>query len=139
MTALLAAGGTVLVLDQWTKRMVEGHVTGRGLSVGTALRIRRVTTVRASFTRARGRMMLAATWLVACACAVALSLSGTGFEGEAAWWGVGAALGGAAGNLLDVLRRQSVRDFIDLGWWPVFNLADVGIVGGLVLAFWPQV
>jgi signal peptidase II len=37
--------------------------------------------------------------------------------------------------LLDVLRRRHVVDFIDLGWWPVFNVADVGIVGGLVLAF----
>jgi lipoprotein signal peptidase len=29
-----------------------------------------------------------------------------------------------------------VVDFIDLGWWPVFNLADIGIVGGLIAAFW---
>ncbi len=48
--------------------------------------------------------------------------------------GIGCALGGAAGNLLDILRRQHVVDFIDLGWWPVFNLADVAIVGGLLLA-----
>jgi len=53
--------------------------------------------------------------------------------------GVGAALGGAAGNLLDILRRRSVLDFIDLRWWPVFNIADVGIVAGLAVAFWPVV
>ena len=29
-------------------------------------------------------------------------------------------------------------DFIDLRWWPVFNIADVGIVVGLVVAFWPR-
>jgi len=40
--------------------------------------------------------------------------------------------------MLDLLRRKYVLDFIDLGWWPVFNMADVGIVAGLVLAFWPR-
>jgi signal peptidase II len=47
------------------------------------------------------------------------------------------ALGGAAGNLRDILRRHYILDFIDLRWWPVFNLADVSIVAGLLLAFWP--
>ena len=51
---------------------------------------------------------------------------------------VGAALGGAAGNLLDILRTRSVRDFIDFGWWPVFNVADVVIIGGLMFAFVPR-
>jgi lipoprotein signal peptidase len=30
----------------------------------------------------------------------------------------------------------STIDFIDFGWWPIFNFADVGIAGGLLLAFW---
>ena len=50
--------------------------------------------------------------------------------------GLGCALGGAAGNLVDIVRRHHVIDFIDLVWWPVFNLADIGIVGGLLLTFW---
>jgi signal peptidase II len=50
--------------------------------------------------------------------------------------GLGAALGGAAGNLLDRLRRASVVDFIDLRVWPVFNLADLGVVGGVAVALW---
>jgi signal peptidase II len=48
------------------------------------------------------------------------------------------AFGGAAGNLLDILRLRSIVDFIDLHWWPVFNLADVAIVAGLVVAFWSR-
>jgi lipoprotein signal peptidase len=27
-----------------------------------------------------------------------------------------------------------VVDFVSLGWWPVFNLADVAIVGGAAIA-----
>ena len=61
--------------------------------------------------------------------------TGAALQTELARLGAGAALGGAAGNLLDVLRRAAVTDFIDVGWWPTFNLADVGVVAGLVLAF----
>ena len=49
-------------------------------------------------------------------------------------------MGGAAGNVCDRLfrgsgwLRGSVVDFIDLRWWPVFNVADIGVtVGGLLL------
>ena len=45
-------------------------------------------------------------------------------------------LGGAFGNLLDRLRLGAVTDFIDVGPWPVFNLADAAIVTGLLLLVW---
>lgn len=46
---------------------------------------------------------------------------------------LGLILGGAIGNLIDRVRLGHVVDFIDLGWWPVFNLADSSIVVGVVL------
>ena len=54
---------------------------------------------------------------------------------------VGQVVGGASGNLArpDVpLRRRvaagEVIDFIDLHWWPVFNVADIAVViGGILL------
>ena len=45
----------------------------------------------------------------------------------------GMQLGGAAGNLLDRVRFGHVFDFIDLGWWPVFNVADSAIVVGVAI------
>ncbi|MBE0467694.1 MAG: signal peptidase II, partial [Candidatus Desulforudis sp.] len=48
-------------------------------------------------------------------------------------WPVGLLLGGALGNLADRIRYGKVVDFIDLGFWPVFNLADVAIVAGAAL------
>ena len=50
----------------------------------------------------------------------------------------GAALiiGGALGNLLDRLRLGYVVDFLDLRFWPVFNLADSAIVAGVCLLIW---
>ena len=45
----------------------------------------------------------------------------------------GAILGGAIGNVVDRLQRHFVVDFIDLRWWPVFNVADSCITIGVVL------
>ena len=48
-------------------------------------------------------------------------------------------LGGAIGNLVDRVFRGFVVDFIDLSWWPAFNLADsalvVAVVGLVILSF----
>jgi signal peptidase II len=44
---------------------------------------------------------------------------------------LGLIVGGAIGNLVDRIRLGYVVDFIDLGWWPVFNIADSSIVAGI--------
>ena len=49
---------------------------------------------------------------------------------------LGLQIGGALGNLLDRFRLGAVTDFIDVGAWPVFNLADASIVTGLCLLGW---
>jgi signal peptidase II len=48
--------------------------------------------------------------------------------------GLGLILGGAVGNALDRAVAGSVTDFIDLRWWPVFNVADACIVVGAVIS-----
>jgi signal peptidase II len=51
----------------------------------------------------------------------------------------GLIIGGASGNVIDRAFRGSgwlrgaVIDFIDLQWWPVFNVADMAIVCGAIL------
>lgn len=49
---------------------------------------------------------------------------------------LGLLLGGACGNLADRLFRAhdgAVVDFIDLQWWPIFNLADMAVFSGAAL------
>ena len=46
---------------------------------------------------------------------------------------LGMLLGGSIGNLIDRIRLGAVTDFIDIGAWPVFNLADSAIDIGVVL------
>lgn len=48
-------------------------------------------------------------------------------------------LGGAAGNLVDRIRLGAVVDFIDFGFWPVFNIADIAVVAGAVLLIYRMV
>ena len=46
---------------------------------------------------------------------------------------IGLQLGGALGNLVDRLRTGAVVDFVDIGRWPIFNVADSSIVVGMTL------
>ncbi len=45
----------------------------------------------------------------------------------------GLIIGGASGNLVDRLRLGYVTDFIDVGRWPTFNVADTAITVGIAL------
>nr|AEO37469.1 MMGP5 [uncultured organism] len=50
-------------------------------------------------------------------------------------------LAGLLGNLIDRLFFGSVTDMFDLGWWPIFNVADstlvIGVIGLVVYEiFW---
>jgi signal peptidase II len=46
---------------------------------------------------------------------------------------LGLQLGGAMGNLLDRFVHGYVVDFVDIGFWPIFNLADLSIVCGVAI------
>jgi len=46
-------------------------------------------------------------------------------------FGIGIQAGGAIGNLIDRIRYGGVVDFLDFRIWPVFNVADMAIVGGV--------
>jgi len=81
-----------------------------------------------------------AAWIAAFGAALAAAWASAQLEWLAtplARAGLGAALGGALGNLYDRLRHGAVLDFLDCGlrarsWRSNFNLADVGILGGLL-------
>ena len=45
----------------------------------------------------------------------------------------GLLFGGAFGNLIDRVRLGYVTDFFDVGFWPIFNIADSAITIGIIL------
>ena len=49
---------------------------------------------------------------------------------------LGLLLGGAWGNMIDRVRIGHVTDFLDFGPWPVFNVADMSIVAGVIVMGW---
>ncbi|MCA9918357.1 MAG: signal peptidase II [Anaerolineales bacterium] len=46
---------------------------------------------------------------------------------------LGLQMGGALGNMIDRFRLGHVTDFIDIGPWYIFNLADLAVVSGAVI------
>ena len=50
-------------------------------------------------------------------------------------WGVSLALSGALGNMIDRFVYGAVVDFLDVRIWPIFNVADIAIVCGVILLF----
>ena len=46
---------------------------------------------------------------------------------------LGLLIGGSVSNLVDRVRLGHVTDFLDLRWWPAFNLADASIVIGVTV------
>jgi signal peptidase II len=132
MLALLILAAVAFLVDQTTKRVIQTRLAGP--LGGRLFHIREVHHRERVYRRTASRTALVVIWCVAAIAAVWLHNSGLYLQSHISQAGVGCALGGAAGNLLDILRRQHVVDFIDLGWWPVFNIADVAIVGGLLLA-----
>ena len=136
MTGLLASGTALLLLDQWSKRTVQLLSPQRYVSGVPFLQIRRVINLNRIYRSRYARVALVLAWIFAVSSAIILHRSGLWFHGRVSQIGLGLAFGGALGNLLDIIRQRAVVDFIDLRWWPVFNVADIGIVGGLLLAFW---
>ena len=82
------------------------------------------------------------TWVFTCiASIVVLAIGYIGWRVRSLWWGVtlGLMMGGAAGNLVDRFFRDpapfhgAVVDFVSVGDFPVFNIADSCVVVGACL------
>jgi len=126
----------VLVADQVSKALVTARTAPhRPIQNRSLVSIRHVQNRRGRLTFVAGRPALVGTWAAALALAGLLLQYGMLGHGTLGPVGVGLAIGGATGNLLDRLRHGAIVDFIAVGWWPVFNLADAAIVSGVCLAF----
>ena len=139
---LLAAGAVAaLVADQLPKAwavwaLADGHTID---SVGS-LRLRLTLNYGAAFSLTNGRGALIS--LLALAVVAVLLRTGRHERSVPMAVALGLVVGGAVGNLADRAFRAGdglfgggVVDFVDLQWWPVFNVADVCVVVGACLLF----
>ncbi|MGB3481257.1 MAG: signal peptidase II [Mycobacterium sp.] len=136
---LLAVAAVVWLLDIATKVLAVRLLTpGQSVSIiGDTVTWTLVRNSGAAFSMATGY-----TWvLTLVATAVVIGIVWMGRRLVSPWWavGLGMILGGALGNLVDRFFRSPgplrghVVDFLSIGWWPVFNVADPAVVGGAIL------
>ena len=130
--ALLGTAAVVIAADQLSKSLALRLLADEPIDlIEGALTLRLTFNSGGAFGLLPGLpgLFLVATLVVA----VLILLWARRLESRA--WGValGAILGGGLGNVADRLFRATggVVDFIDLHFWPVFNLADSSIVLGV--------
>ncbi len=133
----------VIVADQLTKHWAVNELVDRDIDIFWTLRFNLAFNTGMAFSR--GENMGPIIGVVALVVVVVLLLSLKRQPGRLTDVAVGMIVGGAIGNVIDRLFRQEgwlrggVVDFIDFQWFPIFNIADIGVtVGGalLVLASW---
>ena len=124
---------TCFLVDQGTKVAFSSPEAQRVYRAGP-VSLRVLMSLNPLYRSRSGQAGMTLLWIGAFLSAMLLAGRAT-LETPLSLVAVGIALGGALGNLRDIIVHGGVRDFIDLGWWPVFNLADVAIVAGLSLAF----
>ncbi|HVY78770.1 MAG TPA: signal peptidase II [Solirubrobacterales bacterium] len=123
----------VVILDQAAKALIEANlVPGEDVDVLGPLDLTLSHNSGVAFGLAAGggtRLVLVT--------ALALAVVGYLFAREPTrpgmWLAAGLLAGGALGNLADRIRADAVTDYIAIGGWPAFNLADVAVTAGVLL------
>jgi signal peptidase II len=144
-TRVLATYGTaaaVLVLDQLIKHLVVANLAGRPPLdvIGSFVQLRYTTNSGGAFSLLTGAPLFFGVTAIVIIGGIVYAWRRT--QPLSMLVVLGLILGGALGNLTDRLFRGNegllrgeVVDFVKVGIWPVFNLADSCIVvGGVLLA-----
>jgi signal peptidase II len=134
----------VLALDQLTKWWAVETLDTRIIELVGSLQLRLTYNYGAAFSISQGRGALIS--VLAVVVVGVLVFSGRQATRPLAAVALGMVLGGAIGNLSDRAFRDGhgllgggVVDFVDVQWWPIFNVADSAVVCGallLVAASW---
>ena len=124
----------VVALDHLTKWLVVSHLTlGQAVALSGIVSIRYVENSGAAFSLLpQFHYLYLVVAVIVCAYIVFFGHRLGGRLWQQAILGV--ILGGALSNGIDRLVAGYVVDFIDFHFWPVFNVADIGIVLGTIVA-----
>lgn len=128
----------IFISDRVSKWMVmQRMVEGQSIPlIPPAFYLTYVRNTGAAFGILRGRTLFISLFSVAGVIYVLARWKHIMRKSALVKWGVALGLAGALGNLVDRLRWGAVIDFVDVPLWPIFNVADVAIVGGVALLFW---
>ena len=128
-----------MLIDQLTKHWAVNALDDRNIDLIGSLRFNLAFNTGMAFSKGTGvgPVIGVVALLVVVALLIAIGRASSPLYTPA----VGLIIGGAVGNLVDRLFRDpgwfrgGVVDFIDVQWWPIFNVADicVSVGGGLLL------
>jgi signal peptidase II len=131
-TRAVAAAAVLLALDQATKQLVVHSIErGESRNVFFGIELTNVRNKGVAFG-AFGGGGLPVTLVTIAAVSFLIGYFALHATKPWLWLPVGVIAGGAFGNLLDRIREGAVIDFIDPMLWPAFNVADTGIVIGIL-------
>jgi len=128
----------VLVTDQVTKTMVRSsmEVGQSDPVIEGVLWLTRVHNTGAAFGLFRGQQWMLVIIAVAVLAVIAYVIARVRLESPAARTALALVSAGALGNLIDRVALGGVTDFLDVGWWPVFNSADISLSVGVAILVW---
>ena len=143
---LFVIGAVIITLDQWTKKLVQTNVPlgGDWLPAGLAwlepyARVRYWYNSGAAFGFFQNGNLIFEILAILVICLIIYYYPRTSRQD---WWlriAMAMQFSGAAGNLIDRLKFEHVTDFISLGTFAIFNVADASISVGvavLILGVW---
>lgn len=135
---MLASAAVVLLVDQLSKTWALRALDDGPIDLAWTLRLKLTYNTGAAFSTGEG--LGPVIGVAAAVVAFVLLWSGRTVANRLGALAVGMVFGGALGNLTDRAFRDghgflggAVVDWIDLQWWPVFNVADAAVVVGALL------
>ena len=127
MRALAVGLLLVPVVDQAAKFVVLRTLAPSSLSLGPLGKLQAVRSRIWCGGRAADAARRWSVWFVASALLAVL----TAFFPATGWF-VGALVGGSLSHAVETSLRGHVIDYVQLRFWPAFNLADVAITVGAI-------
>ncbi|MGA8297003.1 MAG: signal peptidase II [Acidimicrobiales bacterium] len=133
LVLVIACAAAVLIVDQVAKSFAVHDLANGPMSVVGPLSFQLSYNTGAAFSIGAGLTL--PIIVIAFVLVLLLAWFARGTPSTLAAAATGTILGGALGNLADRLFRGhsgAVVDFIHLGFWPTFNVADASIVIGTI-------
>ena len=127
----------VLLLDQSTKSVIVAWLDwGESWPAEGFFRITHARNTGTAFSLFQGHSNILSLVAIFAVAVLLWVYATTGAKSLVLRIALGLQLGGALGNLIDRLQQGYVTDFLDVGPWPIFNVADSAISVGMALMVW---
>jgi signal peptidase II len=131
----VATALAVIALDRWTKQLAVEHLLNSGVRsvpiLGEYIRLTYVENRGAAFGLLQNQTLF---FILVGVVVISVIVMSYRYIPDPSWLlnlCLGLQMGGAIGNLVDRIHVGYVVDFIDLTFWPVFNVADSAICIGV--------